>query len=144
MGRPQISPRMQPKATIDIFIADVAQEIFIGGDAERRRTGPPLDLKAAIRFDFGKIADRTRVSHNVTVADDAAPAAAGGQKDQAGEESDRNLIHNSTLADETTSAEALDSNNFRLFLGQFPLFSVRGLQLRLGVAFVQSAVMDGN
>src|SRR5207253_8467856 len=54
------------------------------------------------------------------------------------------LFINSTVTDEMASAEALDSNNFRLFLGEFPLFSVRGLQLRLGVAFVQSAAMDDN
>ena len=144
MGRPQISPRMQPKATIDIFIADVVQEIFIGGDAERRRTGPPLDLKSAIGLNFGKIADRACVSQKVTVADDTAPAAARSRKNHCREESERNLIHNSTVTDEMASAEALDSNNFRLFLGQFPLFSVRGLQLRLGVAFVQSAAVDDN
>src|SRR6266849_5728090 len=109
MGRPQISPRMQPKAMIDIFIADVAQEIFIGGDAERRRTGPPLDLKAAIRFDFGKIADCAGVRHDVAIAHNAAPAAAGGQENQGGEESDRNLIHNSTLADEMNPSAGLDS-----------------------------------
>src|SRR5438132_2324517 len=101
--------RVQPQPVVDVLIVDVAQKIFVGRDAERRRTAAPFDLKSAVGLDFGKIADRTRVSHNVTVADDAAPAAAGGQKDQAGEESDRNLIHNSSLADETTSAPVLDS-----------------------------------
>ena len=80
----------------------------------------------------------------MTVADDTAPAAARSRKNHCREESERNLIHNSTVTDEMASAEALDSNNFRLFLGEFPLFSVRGLQLRLGVAFVQSAAMDDN
>jgi hypothetical protein len=37
----------------------------------------------------------------VTVAHNAAPAAAGSDQNQAGQESDRSLIHNNTLADET-------------------------------------------
>src|SRR2546421_120915 len=63
----------------------------------------------AVGFDFGKIAYRSSVSRDVTVAHNAAPAAAGSDQNQPGQESDRNLIHNSTLADETTSAACLDS-----------------------------------
>src|SRR5437660_4313905 len=94
---------------IDILIGDVLKKILVGGDAERRRTVAPLDLKTAIGFDFGKIAYRSSVSRDVTVAYNAAPAAAGSDQNQPGQESDRSLIHNSTLADETTSAACLDS-----------------------------------
>jgi hypothetical protein len=52
--------------------------------------------------DFGKIVNRSSVRDNVTVTDDAAPAAARSRKNQAGQESDRYLIHNGTLTDETT------------------------------------------
>jgi hypothetical protein len=45
----------------------------------------------------------------VAVTDDAAPAAAGGRKNQPGKESDRNLIHNSTVADEMRGRAVLDS-----------------------------------
>ncbi len=45
----------------------------------------------------------------MAIAHNAAPAAAGGQENQAGEESDRNLIHNSTLADEMNPSAGLDS-----------------------------------
>src|SRR6266513_3510362 len=94
--------RVQPQPMVDVLTVDVAQKIFIGGDAERGRTAVPFDLKSAIGLNFGKIADRTCVSHNVTVAHNTAPAAAGSDQNQAGQESDRSLIiHNSTLADET-------------------------------------------
>src|SRR5437588_6380815 len=94
---------------IDVLTIDVAQKIFIGGDAERGRTAAPLDLESAVGLNFGKIADRSRVSDNVTVTDDTAPAAARGRKNQADQKSDRYLIHNSTLADETTRPGGLDS-----------------------------------
>ena len=87
---------------VDVLIVDVAQKIFIGGDAERGRTAAPFDLKSAIGLDFGKIADRSCVSHDVAVADDTAPASARSRKNEAGQESDRYLIHNGALADETT------------------------------------------
>jgi hypothetical protein len=66
-------------------------------------------LKSAIGFDFGELTNRPGVGDNVAVADDSAPAAAGSDQNQAGQESDRSLIHNSTLPDEMTSAPALDS-----------------------------------
>ena len=102
MRRPKISARVQSEPMVNVLIVDVAEQIFIGGDAERRRTAAPLDLKSAIGLDFGKIADRPSVGDNVTVANNAAPAAAGSRKNQAGQESDRSLIHNSTVIDETT------------------------------------------
>src|SRR6266480_3925676 len=101
--------RVQPQPMVDVLTVDVAQKIFIGGDAERGRTAVPFDLKSAIGLNFGKIADRTCVSDNVTVAHNTAPTAAGSQKNQPGQESDRNLIHNSTLADETRRPAVLDS-----------------------------------
>jgi hypothetical protein len=45
----------------------------------------------------------------VAVTYNTAPAAAGGRKNQASQESDRYLIHNSTLADETSRPAGLDS-----------------------------------
>jgi hypothetical protein len=45
----------------------------------------------------------------VTVTHDPAPAAAGGRKNQAGQESDRYLIHNSIVADEMRRLAVLDS-----------------------------------
>src|SRR5437868_7277285 len=101
--------RMQPQPVVDVLVIDVAQKIFVGGDAERGRTAAPFDLKSAIGLNFGKIADRSSVSDDMTIAHDAAPAAAGRRKNEAGQESDRYLIHNSTLPDEMTSAPALDS-----------------------------------
>src|SRR5467141_4044971 len=98
---------------VDVLVVDIAQKIFISRDAQRGWAAAPLDLKSAIGLNFGKIADRTCVSHNVTVADNTAPAAAGDYQKQAGEESDRNLIHNSTLADETRPSAVLDSNIWR-------------------------------
>jgi hypothetical protein len=45
----------------------------------------------------------------VTVAHNTAPAATSGRKNQPGQESDRYLIHNSTLTDEMTRRAVLDS-----------------------------------
>jgi hypothetical protein len=101
--------RVQPQPMIDVLAVDIAQKILISGDAERWRTAAPLDLKPAIGLNFGKIADRSSVSDDMTITHDAAPAAAGRRKKEASQESDRYLIHNSTLADEMTSAPALDS-----------------------------------
>src|SRR5437588_5065638 len=98
---------------IDILIGDVLKQILIGGDGERRRTVAPHDLKTAVGFDFGKIAHRSSVGRKVAVAYDTAPATAGSEQEQAGQESDRNLIHNSTPADEMTSAACLDSRMCR-------------------------------
>src|SRR5438128_8179283 len=94
--RPQISARMQPKTMIDVFIADIAKQIFISRDAERGRAAPPFDLKTAVGFDFGEIADRAGIGHDMAVAHNTAPATSGSDQKQAGQESDRNLIHNST------------------------------------------------
>ena len=101
MRGPNVAMRVQPQPMVDVLVVDIAQKIFISRDAERGWAAAPLDLKSAIGLNFGKIADRTCVSHNVTVAHNAAPAAAGSDQNQAGQESDRNLIHNNTLADET-------------------------------------------
>ena len=101
--------RVQPEPMVDVLTVDVAQKIFVGGDAERGRTAAPLDLKSAISLDFGKITDRPGISDNVAVTYNTAPAAAGGRKNQASQESDRYLIHNSTLADETSRPVGLDS-----------------------------------
>src|ERR1700719_1711218 len=94
---------------VDVLTLDVAQKIFIGGNAERRRTVAPFDVKSATGLDFGKIADRSSVSDNVTIAHNAAPATAGSDQKQAGQESDRSLIHNSALADEMRRPAGLDS-----------------------------------
>src|SRR5438477_10779060 len=101
--------RVQSKPVVNALIVDVAEKIFIGSDAERGRTAAPFDLEAAVGLNFRKITDRSRVSDNVTVTDDTAPAAARGRKNQADQKSDRYLIHNSTLADETTRPGGLDS-----------------------------------
>src|SRR5260370_30155290 len=105
--------RVQAQSMVDVLIVDIAQKIFISRDAERGWAAAPLDLKSAIGLNFGKIADRTCVSHNVTVAHNTAPAAAGRDQNQAGQESDRNLIHNSTLADEMRRPAGLDSRIWR-------------------------------
>src|SRR5882672_3613188 len=98
MRGPNVSVRVEPEPMVNVLIVDVAQKIFIGRDAERRRTAAPLDLKSAVGLNFGKIADRSSVSDDVTIAHDAAPAAAGCDQKHAGQESDRSLIHNSTVA----------------------------------------------
>ena len=77
MRRPKISARMHAQAMIDILVADVAEKIFVGGDAEGGWTAPPFDFKTAVGFDLGKIADRAGVGDNVAVAHDSAPTATG-------------------------------------------------------------------
>ena len=109
MCGPKISARMQPEAMIAVLIVDVAEKIFIGRDTERGSTAAPLDLKAAVRFDFRKIADLSGVSHDVTVAHDTAPAATGAGNEQGCQECDRNLIHNSTVTCEMSAGAGLDS-----------------------------------
>ena len=101
--------RMQSKPVVNVLIVDVVEKIFIGSDAERGRTAAPFDFEAAVGLNFRKITDRSSVSDNVAVTDDTAPAAAGRQKNQAGQKSDRYLIHNSNVADETTRPGGLDS-----------------------------------
>ena len=85
--------RAQPQPTVDVLVVDIAQKIFISRDAERGWAATLLDLKSPIGLNFGKIGDRTCVRHNVTVTHDPAPAAAGSHQNQAGQESDRSLIH---------------------------------------------------
>src|SRR5207302_2723036 len=95
---------------IDVLVANVTKQVLIGRDAERRRAAAPFDLKTSAGFDFGKIADRSGISDDVTVANDSAPTAAGVRQNQREEESDRGLIHNSTVVtDEMRSGAALDS-----------------------------------
>src|SRR5260370_1164136 len=43
---------MQPKAIVDLSAVDVAEKIFIGRNAQSRRTAAPLDLKCDIRVDL--------------------------------------------------------------------------------------------
>ena len=80
---------------IDVLVVDVTEKILVGSDAERWRAAPPFDLKSAVGFDFGEIADRAGIGHDMTVAHNTAPATSGSDQKQAGQESDRNLIHNS-------------------------------------------------
>src|SRR5438067_10624713 len=114
---------------VNVLIVDVAQEVFVGRDAERRRTAAPLDLKSTIGLNFGKIADRSSVSDDVTVAHDAAPAAAGRDQKHAGQESDRSLIHNSTLADEMTWVAGLDSR----ICQSWPYFAILNFTVSAGL-----------
>ena len=87
---------MKSQPVIDIFGGDIREEIFVGRDAERRRTALPLDIKTAVRFDFGKIGHAPGVGDDMTIADDSAKAATGGDQNHGCEESYRSLIHNST------------------------------------------------
>src|SRR5437588_7181011 len=114
MRWPNISARVQTQPMIDVLVADVAEQVLIGRDTERRRAAAPFDLKTSAGFDFGKIADRPGVRDDVAVANDSAPTAAGGRQNQREEETDRSLIHNSTIVtDEMTSVAALDSRIVR-------------------------------
>ena len=109
MRRPKIPSRMKFKPMVHDFVGDVAKEILVGRDGEGRRTVPPFDPESTVGFNLGKIGDRPCVRDDMAVAHDAAPAAAGRRKKEASQESVRYPIHNSTLADEMTSAPALDS-----------------------------------
>jgi hypothetical protein len=68
---------MQPKAIVDVFAVDVTQKIFIGRNAQSRRTAAPLDLKCTIRVDFRKCGDCSLVSRDLPIASDSDPMAAG-------------------------------------------------------------------
>src|SRR5438270_10635068 len=100
---------MQSKAMVRVFVGDVLKKILVRRDAERRRPISPFDSKSAIGFNFREIGDRSRVGNDVAVSHNAAEAAAGQSQDRAGEQSDRSLIHNSTLAGETGRPTGLDS-----------------------------------
>ena len=106
--------RVQPQPMVDVLIVDVAQKIFISGDAERGRAAAPFDLKSAVGLNFGKIANRPGVSDNVAVTHNATPATAGGKENQAGAKSDRKLIHNSTVTGEMRGSSRLDSRIFEI------------------------------
>ena len=85
---------MKPQPVIDVLGGDVTEEIFIRGNAERRRAVLPLNIKTAVGFDFGKITNVPSVSDDVAIAPDSAKAATGAGQNHSCEESDRRLIHN--------------------------------------------------
>src|SRR5436309_8137035 len=108
MGGPKISARVASQPVALVLSRDVLKKIFIGRDAQRRRSGPPFDVKSTVRLDLGKIGDRPCVGNNVPVAHNAAYVTAD-NGEQGRTKCDPKFLHGVLFTNEMKPAPVLDS-----------------------------------
>ena len=72
MCRPKALARAQLEPIVDLASVDVVQQIFIRGDAERRRPILPFDVECtAVRVNLGKFGDWPLLGDNVAITPNA-------------------------------------------------------------------------